>query len=264
MRLPLLNLAFLREIVPTGLEFGANYLVEFEPHSLWFEASLTMAIDAMDKGIPVDYHTFMHLPDDVRTALVRLGANVSQLEEKSVLRIVDSYTVATSLGRVPPSSHARESAETESLDLAHWTAGDVEYVKRGVSEKEKKRFHIDDNTSVLVQYNGEQKFIDHWRTHTIPYVRNMQYAVLNSAVVGVYSDAFYKQVESLSDGIIDVIAREESGRVEHYFRARLIRGKSHDSKWHRIRLRENGHVQIDSEPSKPEHLGISGWLKGPK
>ena len=264
VKMTTLKLSLLKALIPEGLNFGANYLVEFEPHSLWYETSLAIAADSARQGIPVDYHTFMHIPDEVRKALAKLGIDSNRLEQENMFSIEDSYTLTTSLGEPEPPRGRRETGRSYSLDLEEWTQTDVRYVKGGVEENEKRRLHIDDNTSVLVQYNSEQKFIDHWRTHTIPYVRKMEWAVLHSAVVGVYSDAFYKQFESLCDGIIDVRAVEEGGQVEHYLRVRVIRAKQHDSRWRRLRLKDTGEVIMDPEPSKPGQLGISRWLKGPK
>ena len=57
LRLPMLD-----AILPNGLKFGANYLVEFESHSLWYETSLSLCAQALRKGVRADYHTFSHIP----------------------------------------------------------------------------------------------------------------------------------------------------------------------------------------------------------
>ena len=67
------GLPALDEMLPGGLRFGANYLVEFEPQSLWYEMSPTLCAQALRLGIRMDYHTFTHLPEDVRRQLQGFG-----------------------------------------------------------------------------------------------------------------------------------------------------------------------------------------------
>ena len=78
-----LALPILGEMAPGGLTYGKNYLVEFDPHSLWYEASLTIAADSARHGTRTDYHTFAHIPGDVKEALRRLGVNEKRLEDES-------------------------------------------------------------------------------------------------------------------------------------------------------------------------------------
>src|SRR5437879_11418003 len=83
-------------MVPRGFSYGKNYLVEFDPHSLWYEASLTIATHSLKRGIKTDYHTFTHIPDEIREAFANLGLNVKKLEDDNTLRIVDSYSLTRS------------------------------------------------------------------------------------------------------------------------------------------------------------------------
>jgi KaiC/GvpD/RAD55 family RecA-like ATPase len=88
--------------------------------------------------------------------------------------------------------------------------------------------------------------------------------MFHSFAAGVASDAFYKHIESLCDGIFDLKSKEEGGRVEHYLRVRTIRGKGHDSRWRRLKMADNGEVTLGTVPLNAPELGIGGWLKGPK
>ncbi len=118
-------------------------------------------------------------------------------------------------------------------------------MKAGVPEPEKRRLHIDDNTSVLLQYNEEKVFIDLWRTRFIPMARVRELAFLHSLITGVYSEAFCRQFESIADGIIELRSEEKSSGIEHVVRVRAMRGKNYDSRWHKLKLMDNEVILLE-------------------
>src|SRR5437879_11862893 len=85
----------LREIVPSGLSYGAHYAVEFDTDSLWYETSITIAANALRSGVKVDYHTFQHKPDKVREDIARLGLKLRPLGKEKTFRIMDTYAEVT-------------------------------------------------------------------------------------------------------------------------------------------------------------------------
>jgi hypothetical protein len=171
-------LPFLKGVLPGGLTYGANYLVEFEPQSLWYEASLTVVADALRHGIKTDFHSFTHVPSDIREALRRQVPDLDRLEDDDVFRIWDNYTVQTGLetpamvGR----SNPKDKPDLHSLKIADWDRGSVEGIKGEIDEVDRQRLHVDDNTSILLQYNGEKEFLEHFRTLTVPYMRRFEIA----------------------------------------------------------------------------------------
>src|SRR3989442_14661159 len=93
-----LKLPILKDILPGRLRFGANYLVEFEPQSLWQETSVTLCAQALKQGVKSDYHTFTRPPDNIKKQLADLTPGIRQLEDNDTFRLWDSYTVQTGLG----------------------------------------------------------------------------------------------------------------------------------------------------------------------
>jgi KaiC/GvpD/RAD55 family RecA-like ATPase len=260
-----LTLPILDGVVPGGFPYGSSYLIEFEPDSLWYETSLTIAAQALRHGMKTEYHTFMHLPNDIREALVRLGLNLKRLEEEGIFRIIDTYTRAAGLGLVGEPVVGGISLEIHKPSLLEdLTAEMVRMVKEGVPDSEKGWFHVDDDASVLNRYRKEEEIIDMWRTRIVPYLKVRELVLFHSLLTGVASDSFYRQYETMCDGIIDFKSIEEEEQVEHYFRVRTMRGKKSDSRWQHLLLLNNGEVKLDAGRPKVKELGISSWLKGPR
>ncbi len=250
-------LPFLRRVVPQGLDYGANYLVEFDAPSLWYETSLTITADALNNGIRTDYHTFTHSQADVRSALLRLGLDLDALEADDTFRIWDSYAQQTRMaepekvGRLTPTN----PIDIHTLDLKRWTESDVGELERGIHEVDSRRLHVDDDTSILLHFNEEKVFLDHWRMHALPYARIHELAVIHSVVKGVFSEAFYRQFESFCDGVLDFRSEERDAFIEHSMRVKMMRGKPHETAWQRLGLFDGGKVVIVGEARSGDIAG---------
>ncbi len=212
-----LTLPFLKELIEGPIDYGTSLLVEFEPDSIWYETSLTLATYALLVGIRTDYHIFQHMPSEVRGALARFGLDVKQLEEQDALRIIDSYTVQTGLGTSESSEKSLVPRYySQSVKLSDWSIADIQRIKSGVPEEDKRRLHIDDNTGVMLQYNEEKAFIDKWRTRVRPHARVQEIVMFNSLMKGAASDAFTKQFELLSDAIVDIKSQEKKDELNTF------------------------------------------------
>src|SRR3989442_14438327 len=95
-----LTLPMLDRVVPGGFPYGSCYLIEFEPDSLWYETSLTVTAQGLRHGMKSEYHTFMHLPKDIREGLASLGLNLQRLGEVGVFRSIDTQKPAAGLSIV--------------------------------------------------------------------------------------------------------------------------------------------------------------------
>ena len=252
----------IKELVPAGFDFGNIILVEFESHSCWYDAALTLASQALTGGVTTDLHRFHKNPQGVRYALARFGLDVGKLLERDMLRIIDSYTVQTGIGS-PQDLKGSDKFKQISLKLTDWAAAAKQQITEGIPEAEKNRLHIDDDLTVLNRYNQENEVIDYWRTRIIPLYRARESVLVNALLTGVSSEGFYKQFEAMCDGIIDCRTQEESGQVENYVRVRTMHGKSFDSRWQHVSVMADGRVSLDASRRRVSELGIGGWLRGP-
>jgi KaiC/GvpD/RAD55 family RecA-like ATPase len=225
-----------RAVAPHGFRFGCALLIEFAPDSLWYEVSLTLTTQALRQGLGTEYHCLINAPDKIREKMAKFGLDVQRLERDDAIRIIDDYTAQVGL-RKPDAS--RET----SLRVADWSILAAQKMKSG-SESDRRRVHIDDNTSILSRYNKESEIIDYWRTRLIPLSSRLEQVMLHSLVKGVHSEAFINQLESWHDGIVDVRSVEGERGLEHFIRIRMMRGEECDSKWQRLRLLENQEVTV--------------------
>ncbi len=257
------------DIVPGGFKHSANYLVEFEPNSLWYETSLTITARALKAGVRTQYHTFMHIPFEVRQELQKLGLNVKRLESEDRFRLIDSYNSLTGLPIQPEPVSTFTGRQRLSLNdpsyLEKYTAGIATLLQEGAPEIDKRWLHVDDNTSIFNRYFNEQDVLNIFQTRVFQLTRILDLSAFHSVVAGVWSESFYKQFEAQCDGVIDFKAEEKEGQLENLVRVRSIRGKSCDSRWRHIRLEASGEVVLEKVcEAKKKEIGISGWLKGPK
>jgi len=236
-----LKIPILEELVPGGFAYGQLLLVVYDPDSLWYETSLTMAAQSVRSGVRVEYHAYEHLPDKIREAFVSLGLNVKELEEEDKLRILDSYTVQTGLGSAEKRSKSK--LPIQPLKLSESSIEWAQLMKAGIPEVDKRWLHIDDNTCIQLQYNDEKTVMTFTRTRIPSWVRARETTIINSLVNGITSESFYKQYLTLYDGIID-FKNQEKEELEHVVRVRLLRGRSCDSRWHRIKILDTGEVAL--------------------
>jgi len=254
LRLPILD-----ALVPGGLSYGTAYLVEFEPQSLWYDTSLTICAQSLMHGAKTEYHSLMHLPGDIRRRVADQGVNVEKVEDDGLFRINDAYTPSTGL-EIPEGTRKSHQG---SLNMATWSMLEKQLIEKP-PESEKRWVHIDDDLSIMLQYNDENEFHKSMRDTNIPWARSLELIVFQPVATGLHHDSFYTKMESVCDGIMEFRALEEAGRLENYARVRLVRGRALDSSWRLLKLRDNGEVVVDASRKPGSTLGIRGWIKGPQ
>jgi KaiC/GvpD/RAD55 family RecA-like ATPase len=236
-----LPLPILNELVRGGFEYGQQLLVVYEPDSLWYEVSLTVAARSVMEGIRVEYHTYEHVPARIREAFTAFGLNVKKLEEEDSLRILDSYTVQTGLG---PSEKSKSKIPTQPLKLSDSSIDFAQQIKAGIPDSDRRWLHIDDNWGVMLQYNDEKSILTFSRTRMPIMVKARETTFITPIMSGIASEAFYRQFAAVFDGIIDFKSEEVSGQVEHFVRVRLMRQRKYDSRWHKLQLMDSREVAL--------------------
>lgn len=235
-----LSVPFLNSLSPAGFEPGRILLVEFEPHSAWYEASYSIAAQAINAGIRTDYHVFQHEPTDVTNALARLGVKVQAARRRGLFRLLDSYTVQGGLAK--SKQYKPYDFVSLSLRLKEWKQGAIGVLS---DSEERDILHIDDNDSLLATANSEVEILDFFQSRAFAAARSKHITFLHGFTTGVHSKRFHHRLQSFVDGILDFAAWENHGRIDQFVRVRVLRGTTFDSHWHLLRLSESGEVSVD-------------------
>lgn len=141
-RLPLIEDLTLEPIPP-----GSNLLVEYDPASQWYNASLTIAAGYLKSGGVVDYNATAQSVASIRLKLKRFGLDVDAMEREGKLELWDWYTAT--LGKKSTEKLAMDSLKVAdlSIDFSKTELGDT---SRPV------RLAIRDNASTLARFNEEK------------------------------------------------------------------------------------------------------------
>jgi len=230
-RIPLIE-----ELSKSSIPPGSNILVEFDPSSQWYNASLTIASGWLRTGGSVSYITHSQSPDDIRSQLRSLDLPVKELEQKDRLWITDLY--AASLGRKSQERFFPESLKV--ADMSIWIA------REAMADTPTPEFLvISDNGSVLDRFNEERNWVELYLTRPIPMGKSRQLTQLMGFMSGVHSSWAYKQLEAAADGIVDFKLDEASDPVQNLIRVRNMRRVGFDGRWHRLRIAENLEVTFE-------------------
>jgi len=212
---------------------GSNILVEFEPASQWYNASITIAAGWIRTGGRTSYNVHTQPPDNIRSQLKRLGLEPEELEKTDTLRIWDWYTA--SLGRKSKERLAIDSLKVADLSIMQ---------ARGVDRLIPDVLRVWDTTSYLSRFNDEKAWIELELTRFIPSSSSQQSTGIGGVMRGVHSDWAYNRLEGAYEGIVDFKVEEEGNTIRDLMRIRSMRNVHFDREWHELKIGENFEVTL--------------------
>jgi len=214
---------------------GSTLLVEFDPASQWYNASLTIATEWLKQGGTVWYHDYTQPPDYIRSKLKRMGLDVEDLEKNERLQIWDWYTCQ--LGQKSHEKYAHDSLKVADLSIQF---SKVE-MRRSIPDV----LHISDNTSALARFNDERVYVEYVLTRVIPSYAMNQSIGLRGVLKGVHNEWVYKQLEAAHAGIIDFTVEQVGGEWKNFITLKSMRDVGHDSRPHPLKVDENLQVTLE-------------------
>lgn len=231
LRIPLID-----ELIADPVPAGSALMVEFDPTSQWYAASMTIAAGRLQSGGNVTYSDNAQSPDSVRAQLRRLGLDSDALEKDERLVIFDGYTVT--LGRKSNEKYAAQSLKAADLSIIY----SREVMQAGLVPE---LLTIVDNLSTLARFNDERAWVEFILARGIPSASLTKSTTIAGIVKGLHPDFVYKQLEAAADGVIDLKLDDTSDPPRNFMRIRSMRNVRSDGRWHKLEITPNFEIVLE-------------------
>jgi KaiC/GvpD/RAD55 family RecA-like ATPase len=239
-----MRVALIEDLLRTPLQPGSTILVEYDPTSTWYQASLTITAQWLRAGGVVSYHVAAQSPESIRSQLTQMGLDVKTLEASDKLRVFDWYTAT--LGRKSPERYAFYSLKVNDLSplFSKYMMASADTTDTVPPTPTPDWLRVLDDTSCLSRFNEEKNWVEFVRTRLIPIGALWKSTGIGGVIKGVHSDWTYKNLEASSDGVIDFKLDETGEEAKSMIRIRSFRSAGFDSKWHPLITNENSEVAL--------------------
>lgn len=238
-----LRIPLIEDLTTDSVPLGSSLIVEYDPASQWYNASLSIAVGWIQSGGTVSYHSVGQSPDKVRSQLQRLGLKTSELEQNGKLEIWDWYTCM--LGRKSQERLAIDSLKV--ADLSIWWSK-----HRMTGEKTPHVLRIVDDLSGLARANDEKTWVEFMVTRIVPSAALLESTRIVGVIREIHSDWAYKTLEAAHDGIVDLKLEEAGEETRILIRLRSMRNTGFDRRWHRLSFDQNFGASIEKKPTSVE------------
>jgi KaiC/GvpD/RAD55 family RecA-like ATPase len=239
----LMHIALIQDLLKGPLPPGSTLLVEYDPTSTWYQASLSIAAEWLRTGGVVSYHVSAQPPENIRSRFTQMGLDVEKLEANEKLRVFDWYTAT--LGRKSNERYAFYSLKAADLSvlfakyLMASPDSDSPTVDAIPPQPSPDWLRITDDVSCLARFNVEKSWVEFVRTRMIPIGSLWKSTGIVGIMRGIHSDWAYKNLEAASDSVIDFKLDETGDEATNLIRIRNMRLVGFDSKWHALMTRDN-------------------------
>lgn len=240
-----MRISLIEDLLKAPLPAGSSLLVEYDPTSVWYQASLNIAAEWLREGGLVSYHVATQPPENIRSQLAQLGVDVKQLETVDRFRVFDWYTAT--LGR--KSNERLAFYSLKAADLSVLFAKYLMATEAGVDQQPPTPtpdwLRILDDASCLGRFNEEKSWVELARTRMIPIASLWKSTGIFAIMRGIHSEWAYKSLEAANDGVIEVKQDETTGEARNLIRIRSMRNVGFDSRWHQLKVGENFEVTVE-------------------
>lgn len=250
VRIPLVD-----PFVPGGVKTGTVLIAEYDPESQWVSVITTIAAEYLKAKGRVGYMIFTRTPEDFKRDLAGLRIDVESVEREQRLQVYDWYSASLSGGRTQRGELAviekiPDGILVRSIKMADLSVQWLKDTKYGPQLEDvietwpPGALAIGEAVSALLRFNNENDVLEWIETRVIPVERRAQRVAIWGFVRGIHSEAFYKRLEAMCGGVIDLRVMEHGESVKNFLRVRSLKGQPCDSRWHEVQVSANAEATI--------------------
>ncbi|HUO42430.1 MAG TPA: hypothetical protein VMU35_05590 [Methylomirabilota bacterium] len=101
-----------------------------------------------------------------------------------------------------------------------------------------------DSFSPFLRFNEEKVFLEWMETRNLPLHRKLGRTPIFAVSREVHSEPFYRSLEGMLDGLVEVRTLEHDDEIKNMLRIRNLKSQPHDSHWHEIRVSSTGEASL--------------------
>lgn len=213
-------------------------LVEHDPTSCWYHASLSISSGWIGAGGTIVYDVLAQPPDRLSSQLGNVGLDVQGLMRQDRLMLMDGYSHTTR-----SSSDKRYSYSLKISD------GDLDKAFSRLPIRHPgppETLRIVDSVSFLSRFNDEKTWVEFVLTKMIPYAYLTETTLIAGVTTGIHPDSTYKLLDAAADGVIEIrlrkIGKDDRGS---FISIKSMRNVLFDSRWHRLKVGDKFKVTLE-------------------
>jgi KaiC/GvpD/RAD55 family RecA-like ATPase len=215
------------DLIPGGVPYRTAFVIEYDADSSYYQILESTVHDLLNAGQLVSFFDYTRFPDQVRQDLKVLGSDIDALEAQGRFHLYDGYSATLGV-------KSKEKLAFESLKAADVSL----YFLKMTKDEHPIRNDVgfSDNGSISLRYNDEKTFLDFYATRVIPRVKLHDRISFTAFVSGVHSAAFYKSIEDICDGVIDVKFDDSEGTPRTKLRIRAFKLGQFNGSWRHVKF----------------------------
>ena len=239
-----LQVPLIEELTAGPIPEGSCILVEYDPASQWYAASVTLATGWLMNGGTVSYTVAGQSPEKVQAQFRRLGVDVDAFEKDFKLKIHDWHTCT--LGFRPTERPALGSLRIAELNI--FFTENMLARPGGIISPFRDYLGILDDVSTLERFNDEKNWVEFVLTRYVPSAMLTKSVLFLGIIRGLHNKWVYRRLEAAADGIIDFKLQEISRETRNLLRIRSMRCAGYDSEWHELLIGNDLEVTFRKKP----------------